>query len=230
MKIKNYIIAFLLVFVALGSQAQSFGIGILASTPQGQLKQNGYGTGGGLSIELGTGILPKFSNGIIKTSLIGGIDLQCLGYSKKIEDVVMPTENKDMGYVMFENTAFGATIGPRFMIETGTRLTPYASVFGSFKAFSSFRHNFLYDEDKQIDDEHIYTAGRFMASASGGFLFRVGENTYLDFRMSVSQGSGIKFVNLYDAWKEEAGTIRYRMDESRTTTLITTQVGIQFGI
>lgn len=230
MKIKNYFIAMLLVFAAFGLQAQSFGFGFMASTPKGDLKQNGYGTGGGLAIELGTGIIPTYSTGIIETRLMGAIDLQCLGYSKKIEDVTMPTENNDKGYVQFENTSVGFSVGPRFSFNTGSRLTPYTSIYSSYRLFSSFRHNTLYNEDEMLKDEHIYTAGRLQVGVSGGFLFRISKNTYLDFRVSYARGGGIKYVNLYDAWKDEDGSIRYRMDRSESTSLLTTQLGLQFGI
>lgn len=230
MKTKNYFIAVLLILTAFGLQAQSFGFGFMGTTPKGELKQNGYGTGGGLALEMGTAVLPQFSTGIIETRLMGALDLQCLGYSKKIENVVMPTENKDMGYVQFENTAVGFSVGPRFSINTGTRFTPYTGVFASYRLFSSFRHNFLYDEDKQLEDDHIYTAGRLQAGISGGFLFRVGKKTFIDFRMSYAKGGGIEYVNLYDAWKDEGANVRYRMDKSNTTSLFTTQIGMQFGL
>lgn len=230
MKTKNYFITLLLVLAAFGLQAQSFGFGFMGTTPKGEFKQNGYGTGGGLALEVGSSVLPRFSTGIIETRLMGALDLQCLGYSKKIENVVMPTEDKDMGYVQFENTSVGLSIGPRFSINTGTRLTPYTGVFASYRLFSSFRHNFLYDEDKQLEDDHIYTAGRLQAGISGGMLFRVGRKTFIDLRMSYASGAGIEYVNLYDAWKDEAANVRYRMDKSRTSSLFTTQLGIQFGL
>jgi hypothetical protein len=230
MKTKNYFIAILFILATFGLKAQSFGFGLMATTPQGELKQSGYGTGGGLALEIGTPILPRFSTGIIETRLMGALDLQCLGYSKKIENVEMPTGSNDMGVVQFENTAFGLSIGPRFSFNTGTRLTPYTGVFGSYRLFSSFRHNTLYEDDKALEDEHIYTTGRLQVGVSGGFLFRIGKNTYFDFRMSFIQGGGIQYVNLYDAWKDEDNSIRYRLDKSRTTSLLTTQLGLQFGI
>ncbi len=230
MKTKNYFIAFLFVFAAFGLQAQSFGFGFIGTTPKGELKQNGYGTGGGIALEMGTAVLPKFSKGIIETRLMGALDLQCLGYSKKIEDVVLPSKNNDMGTVQFENTSVGFSIGPRFSFNTGSRLTPYAGVFGSFRIFSSFRHNTFYDEEKTAKSENVYNASRLQVGISGGALYRVGKRTYLDFRVSYAQGSGIQYVNLYDSWKDEDGTIRYRMDKSKAVGLLSVQIGLQFGI
>lgn len=219
--------------LATSAFAQYGGFHFLGTAPKGALKNRGFGSGGGLEYEYISKPTPKTASKRIETRFFGSIDLQCVGYSKKIEEVAMPTPNNDKGYVYFENTTFGINAGPRFMLNTNTRLTPYADVLAAFRLYGTHRHNTLYDEEREKDlkekDVTLYTAPRLQFGVSGGFLFRISRRTSFDFRITYTTGPGMQFVNLMDAWKDEDGSIRYRMDSSPTASFLTTRIGLMFN-